>query len=98
MNTKEYTPHPIDTSEIELSDELMELAEQLAENVHEVWSQTRIGQGWTYGPQRDDAKKHHPCLIAYGDLTEDEKVYDRETSQQTLKVIQKLGFEIKKRK
>ena len=43
----------------------------------------------------DDTLKHHPCLIAYEDLPEEEKVYDRNTSIETLKLILKLGFKIK---
>ena len=53
-----YTPKPIDTSKISLSAGLIELTERLAENTHEVWSQERMAQGWTYGPKRDDANKH----------------------------------------
>lgn len=91
-----YNPKPIDTSDIELSADLNTLVEQMAKNVHEVWAQTRISQGWSYGEKRDDAKKTHPCLVPYEELPEDEKVYDRETSIGTLKLIMKLGFKIVK--
>lgn len=94
MNDKTYTPHPIDTSAIHLSDELEPLTEQMAKNVHEIWAQTRIAQGWTYGPERDDAKKKHPCLVPYEQLPEEEKVYDRNTSIETLKFILEAGFVI----
>ncbi len=96
MTTNTYTPHPIDTSDVELSPELMELAELMAKNVHEVWAATRIAQGWTYGTQRNDTEKKHPCLVPYDQLSEEEKVYDRNTSIETLKVIVKNGFGIKK--
>ncbi len=91
-----YIPKPIDTADITLSAELQELTEEMARNVHEVWSQTRINDGWTYGPERNDAQKKHPCLVPYDDLPESEKEYDRNTSQETLKLILKLGFEIRK--
>lgn len=97
MKTNNYTPHPLDTSDVKLPQELEVLVEQMAKNVHEIWAQERINQGWTYGNKRDDAKKHHPCLIPYEDLLEEEKVYDRNTSVETLKLILKLGFEIVKR-
>lgn len=93
---KQYTPHPIDTSDVNLPEELKELAEKIAENVHEVWSAGRMADGWTYGEQRDDAAKKHPCLVPYSNLTEDEKDYDRRTSQETVKLILKLGFKISK--
>jgi len=93
-----YNPQPVDTSNIELSPVLMELAELMAENVHDVWAKTRLEQGWTYGPERDDANKKHPCLIPYDQLPEEEKVYDRNTSIETLKFIIEKGFEITKAK
>jgi ryanodine receptor 2 len=64
--------------------------------VHEVWAQTRISQGWTYGVERNDTLKQHPCLVPYEDLPEEERVYDRNTAISTLKLITKLGFKIKK--
>ena len=89
-----YTPQPVDTSSIALSDSLQELLERLSENTHEVWAATRIAQGWTYGPTRDDATKKHPCLIPYSQLTEAEKELDRGTARETLKVILSLGYKI----
>ena len=94
MKNNTYSPNPIDTSDVELPEELLTLAEQLAQNVHEVWSQTRIAQGWTYGPERNDALKQHPCLVPYDQLSEEEKVFDRNTSQETLRLITKLGYKI----
>lgn len=94
MMDKIYTPQPMDTEDVRLPEELNELVEQMAKNVHEVWAQTRIRQGWTYGPERNDALKHHPCLVSYEDLPESEKEYDRNTSVETLKLICKLGFKI----
>lgn len=96
MSNNNYIPKPIDTSDIKLPEELKPLLEAMAKNVHEIWAQERINQGWTYGEKRDDASKHHPCLIAYEDLPEEEKVYDRNTSVETLKLILKLGFKISK--
>ena len=46
--------------------------------------------------KRDDALKQHPCLIPYEELPEEEKVYDRNSSVETLKLIMKLGFKISK--
>lgn len=93
---KEYIPSPIDTSDIELSDDLKQLVEQLARNVHDIWAVGRISDGWTYGPERNDALKQHPCLIDYSELPESEKEYDRNTAMETLKMILKLGWKIEK--
>ena len=53
-----------------------------------------MAQGWSYGEERNDAEKKHPCLVPYEDLSEEEKAYDRNTSQETIKLILKLGFNI----
>ena len=91
---KNYVPQPMDTSDIHLPEELNVLIEQMAKNVHEVWAQSRIKQGWRYGNERSDALKQHPCLIPYEELPEVEKAYDRDTALETLKLISKLGFKI----
>lgn len=96
MAKQNYTPNPIDTSSVVLPEELAPLAEELAKNVHEVWAKTRIEQGWTYGDTRDDLRKQHPCIVPYDKLSEGEKEFDRNTSQETLRLIIKLGFKITK--
>jgi ryanodine receptor 2 len=93
---KNYVPQPMDTSDVQLPEELNELIEQVAKNVHEVWAQSRIEQGWTYGEERNDELKQHPCLVPYEDLPEVEKDYDRDTAVGTLKLIVKFGFKISK--
>jgi len=95
---KDYIPLPVDTGDVELGQELEALVEAMAKNVHDVWAQTRIEQGWRYGVQRNDAEKLHPCLVPYEELPESEKEYDRNTAISTLKLIKKLGFDIYRKK
>ena len=92
-----YTPKPVDTTAVELPGDLLELTEQIAENVHEIWAQGRMAEGWTYGENRDDAKKTTPCLVPYDQLTDSEKAYDRNTALETLKLITALGYKIEKK-
>ncbi len=91
-----YVPNPADTTQVDLPESLLPLVEEMSKNVHEVWAATRMAQGWTYGPERNDAEKKHPCLVPYEELSEEERDYDRNTSQQTIKLILKLGFKISK--
>ena len=91
-----YIPKPAQTDDIVLSEELNGLVEAMAKNVHDVWAESRISQGWTYGTERNDVLKHHPCLVPYEELPEVEKAYDRDTAVGTLKLICKLGFKITK--
>lgn len=97
MTTKNnYIPQPVNTNDVVLPEELIILSELISKNVHEVWSKNRMEQGWTYGEQRNDEKRETPCLVPYEELSEEEKDYDRNTSQETLKLILKLGFKITK--
>jgi hypothetical protein len=97
VSKQSYQPNPIDTSNIAVSPELSDLIEKLAHNTHEVWAQKRMQDGWTYGPTRNDAEKQHPDMVAYEDLTEGEKSYDREVVTQVVKVILALGYGIVRR-
>ncbi len=92
-----YEPSPISLDDVILSDDLAELQEAIAENAHEIWAKARTDQGWTYGPERNDVQKETPDMIPYCNLPESEKLYDREMAMQTLKLVKKLGFEIKKK-
>lgn len=91
-----YIPQPIDTQDVELPETLNALVEQMAKNVHEVWAQNRMQQGWVWGEVRNDTLKTHPCLVPYEELPDQEKNYDRDTAVETLKLISKLGFKISK--
>lgn len=89
-----YQPKPIETSAVQLPQDLVDLTERLAENAHELWAAQRIKDGWTLGAARDDKNKKHPCLVPYDQLPDSEKVYDRELAMKTLKAIVALGYRI----
>lgn len=91
-----YEPKPIDTVRVQLPEGITGLVERLAEHNHDIWAQQRLAAGWTYGPQRDDAKKHNPDLVPYADLPESEKEYDRQTAIGILKAIVALGYRIER--
>ncbi len=90
-----YTPHPVDTSSVELPAGLIKLIYQLAENAHENWAAQRIKDGWRWGLSRDDKSKLHPDLVPYRELSRGEQEYDRLTAVETIKLIISLGFRIK---
>lgn len=89
-----YEPKPIDTSNVNLTEDILKLTELLAKNAHDIWARQRMTEGWTYGPERDDAKKQHPCLVPYEQLPESEKEYDRNAAMETLKAVLALGYKI----
>lgn len=62
-----YTPNPMQTNDITLSDDLVALTELIAANVHDVWAAGRIKEGWTYGEVKDilhtkRVRVHMTCL------------------------------------
>lgn len=94
--TNGYSPKPADCTGVLLPEELNQLLEALSRNVHEVWAHERMKEGWSFGPQRNEIIKKHPCLIPYEQLPESEKDYDRNTAIGTLKFIIKSGYRIVK--
>jgi hypothetical protein len=91
-----YNPKPIDTTDVELPEEILQLSELIAENIHDVWAIGRINEGWVYGEVKNSEAKTTPLLVPYSQLPESEKEYDRNTAFETLKVIAKLGYKISK--
>ena len=91
-----YEPKPMDTSKVQLPPGIDDLLEKLAAHNHDIWSQGRIADGWTWGPQRDDAKRQNPCLVPYDELPEKEKEYDRNTALAVLRAILALGYRIER--
>jgi len=92
----DYNPAPIETSGVRLSEDLRGLTELLARNAHDNWARQRLSEGWRYGPERNDARQEHPCLVPYEQLPEAEKEYDRTTAMETIKAIIALGYRIEK--
>lgn len=97
QSINDYKPQPITLDNIQLTDELYELQEAIAENCHEIWAATRIKEGWTYGKERNDRNKKHPDLVPYSALSDGEKEYDRLMALDTIKLVKKLGYEILKK-
>ena len=89
-----YRPAPADTSGIAITEDILDLTELLARNTHANWAHQRLSDGWRWGPARDDEKREHPCLVAYDDLPEREKEYDRRTALETVRLMLALGYRI----
>ena len=92
-----YIPHAMDTSNVILTEELNDLIEVLAKQIHEIWAEKRISQGWTYGSERNDQEKTTPCLVPYHLLPDDEKAYDRATVAGTIRPLLALGYDVIKK-
>lgn len=96
MKNDQYIPCPIDLSDVELPADLEALTELIARNVHEVWAQKKLQQGWSYGEVIDEDLKTHSSIVPYEQLSEQERSYDRDTAMKTIRLILKLGYKISK--
>jgi hypothetical protein len=84
----------IDEKEVVICDIPLEL---IAEKVHDAWAKIHVGEGWTWGENRDDVAKKTPCLVPYSQLPEYEKDYDRQTALATINSLSELEYDIIKR-
>ncbi|XP_051816036.1 ryanodine receptor 2 [Acanthochromis polyacanthus] len=89
-----FTPTPVDVSKALLPPQLEDIREKMAENIHELWVMDKIDLGWTYGPVRDEGKKHDPCVVEFSKLPEQERNQNLQMAQDTLRTLLALGFHI----
>ena len=43
---------------------------------HENWLKHKTDAGWTYGPEKDEDAKKHPCILPYDGLPAEQKIKD----------------------
>ena len=53
--------------------------EECSRESHERWMKTKLEQGWTYGPTRDNVNKKNPFMVDYQQLPEKELRMNRVT-------------------
>ena len=44
---------------------------------HEAWLAEKAADRWTYGPVKDEAKKQHPCMVPFGELSPKQQMKDK---------------------
>jgi hypothetical protein len=70
--------------------------ERLARDEHERWTAQRRRDGWTYGPQRDDARKINDALKPYDELDEPTRDKDRDAVAQIPVTLAAAGYAIRR--
>jgi ppGpp synthetase/RelA/SpoT-type nucleotidyltranferase len=68
--------------------------EIMAEMEHGRWNAERLAAGWTWGPERDPDRKRSPYLVAWEDLPDDIRAYDRDFVTRIPQVLAEAGLEI----
>ena len=46
------------------------------EQSHHLWMETKLAEGWKYGPAKDAEKKVHPAMLPYDKLPREQKAKD----------------------
>lgn len=96
----EYVPEPVDTTSVELTDELVNVVELLSKNMHETWAESKINAGFSYAPVRshylDSGAQTSPMLVPYEMLSESEKEMNRENASQLVKTMLVAGYTIER--
>ena len=85
--------HGLRASDLQISDAQLE---SLAMREHARWMRERQRCGWTYAPQRDEARKRHPLLIPWEQLSAAEQEKDRDTIRNLTALIEQAGFRVRR--
>ncbi|EGT37287.1 hypothetical protein CAEBREN_31615 [Caenorhabditis brenneri] len=93
-NLEPFIPTPIDVSTTQLTHHAMEMHQKYAENLHELWAMRKIELGWSYGENRSETSRKHPCLTRFELLPETEKKYNIMLALTTMKTIEALGYHL----
>ena len=71
-----------------------EEVELLAEMEHGRWIVERLRWGWRYGPKREPEKKISPHLVAWSDLPDNSREYDRHSVREWPRFLADAGLEV----
>ncbi len=85
---------PAGTSEADAQAAMDQNLELLAEAEHDGWMESRLRNGWRYGPERDDDRRISPKLIPYARLGESDKNKDRNAVRNYGKIVAKANYQV----
>jgi hypothetical protein len=66
----------------------------LSRREHARWCAERRRAGWTYAAARDEARRRHPSLVPWDELTEEDKERDRRAVRHIPALAARAGFVI----
>lgn len=56
--------------------EIYNSPQKTAEQLHNLWMELKVKDGWVYGPEYDLLNKKHPCMVHFIDLPPSERCKD----------------------
>lgn len=65
-----YDPQPINTSNVQLNNDLNVIVQKFSEHYHDAWASRKLENGWQYGEGWSDQNKTHPRLKPYNMLND----------------------------
>ncbi len=71
--------------------------EKLAKEEHERWVARKRAEGWSYGPETDEAQKRHPALVPWEALEPSEKDKDRDLIRGIPQILARAGLRARAR-
>lgn len=63
-------------STFQMIDDILLHQQPDAEQVHNLWMQKKLADGWVYGEIKSSEKKTHPCLVPFSQLSDFERKKD----------------------
>jgi len=66
--------------------------ELLAVDEHKRWMRQKVEAGWSLGTPRDDARKIHPMIVPWAQLTPEQQELDRQPIRNIPDFLEMLGF------
>ena len=70
--------------------------EELARLEHDRWMSDLLRDGWRRGAAKDPARKEHPLLVGWSELSEDDRDKDRDAVRSLPSMLLRAGFEIQR--
>ncbi|XP_072162212.1 ryanodine receptor isoform X2 [Bemisia tabaci] len=89
-----YNPQPINTSSVQLNNDLNTIVQKFSEHYHDAWANRKLENGWVYGEQYSDSQKVHPRLKPYAMLNDYEKERYKEPVRESLKALLAIGWTV----
>lgn len=89
-----YIPQPVETNNVELNNDLRQLAQRFSEHYHDAWASRKLDRDWTYGDQYNFKNKTHPRLKPYTLLTQFEKDRYIEPIEEAMRALIAMGWTI----
>jgi hypothetical protein len=92
-----YAPHPEYVAHIKLPEDILPIADMLAENAHEIWAKGRLAEAEEKKAKGEAVNPYDdPFMKPFHELTKQQRKTDYTSALNTIKLLYKLGFSITK--